>query len=535
MGLRIAIGSDHGGFAVKSTIARHLAERGHHVIDCGTYTAESADYPVYAWKVAGMVSGGAADRGVLLCRSGNGVAIVANKRPGVRAGFAVTPETARLAVGHNECNIVVIGCDHTKYPVEELVDAFLSAEPEGGRHHRRVRQIMGFDRLLESALATDKMALAGQSTWLLDAPENLQPDRTLESLVLFGGVRGLLVRVAAIAQALANGRGNYAARLAAFRQQAGTNDALCLQLKIADARDAADVLRPVYDITAGDDGYVALELDVRLDRDEAGLAERVRQLVNEIDRPNIMVALPATAEGLRALRLLTARGFSTAVLHLFSPAQFRAAADAYLAGLRDSLAAGLSIHDVRSVAALSIRPLAEAIGRALIAEGTGRQTHADERLALETVGTPAALALAAQLHHQFRQTFLTPAFNDEFARHGGAPQRLLWLDAPHDDQVHPHFPAESLAAPFTVACLSMDSLQMLLERPRTTGEGLVSALSDDAPRTDGLQELQTVDLDALDTLLLEQQLARGREEQQALLQAIEAGKPSAIDVAKGTK
>ncbi|MBX3727896.1 MAG: RpiB/LacA/LacB family sugar-phosphate isomerase [Candidatus Sumerlaeia bacterium] len=519
MPLRIAIGSDHGGFEFKQRLARHLAARGHVVVDCGTYTAESCDYPVFAWRVAEWVAGGGADRGVLLCRSGNGVAMVANKHPGVRAGFAVSPKTAELARTHNEANVLVVGCDHISHDLGDLVDAWLAAEPEGGRHHRRVRQILALDRLLASARPTDKMLLAGQSTWLLESLGNLPPEHTLESLVLFGGVRGMLSRGSQLAAALHAHRPRYEELLASATD--GSPFDAWRRLRIRDAADAADVLRPVYDNSAGDDGYVVVELDGRLNHDEAGLVERVRSLVAEIDRPNLLLALPGTPEGLRALRTLTARGFSTIVLHLFTPAQTRAAAQAYIAGLRSSREAGLSLHDVRSFAAVAVRDLADACGRAL-ADGIEHEPRPEERLGLETAGYPAALAVARQLYREFRQTFFAPAFHDLMGE-GAAPQRLLWLDAVETaEPVRPPFPIEELLAPFTVACLGLDSLLGILGRPRVEGESMLDR--NEVADREALAEIcgEGVELERLGTLLQQRAMARWQDEQRALLDLLAA-------------
>ena len=145
--MRIIIGSDHAGFDQKETIRQHLVEEGHEVVDAGAYNTDSVDYPDFAREVGTAVGEGDADRGVLVCGTGVGMAIAANKVPGVRAANVTDPEFARLARAHNDANIVTVSGRFV--PVErnlEIVDAFLETAFEGGRHEARVDKIRAMDR-----------------------------------------------------------------------------------------------------------------------------------------------------------------------------------------------------------------------------------------------------------------------------------------------------------------------------------------------------------------------------------------------------
>jgi ribose 5-phosphate isomerase B len=141
--LRVALGSDHAGFEQKERIKAHLLEQGHEVTDVGTGTEEeSVDYPDFAIAVARAVAEGSAERGVLVCGTGVGMAIAANKIEGVRAANVTLPEFARLARAHNDANVVAVSGRFVSLEVnEEIVDAFLTTEFEGGRHARRVEKI----------------------------------------------------------------------------------------------------------------------------------------------------------------------------------------------------------------------------------------------------------------------------------------------------------------------------------------------------------------------------------------------------------
>ena len=140
--MRIAAGFDHAGYPLKETIVAALEGAGHDVVDCGTDSEESVDYPVHAARAAGMVSEGDAELAVLACGSGTGVSIVANKLPGVRAVNARDPEDAEMARRHNDANVLALaGRRLGSGEAQAIIDAFLSAEFEGGRHQRRVEQI----------------------------------------------------------------------------------------------------------------------------------------------------------------------------------------------------------------------------------------------------------------------------------------------------------------------------------------------------------------------------------------------------------
>jgi ribose 5-phosphate isomerase B len=142
----IAIGSDHAGFHLKEHVRGMLEAHGHEVLDVGTETPESVDYPAFAERAARLVADGDADRAVLACGSGVGVAIVANKIPGIRAVNAHDPSEVEMARRHNDANIVTLsGARLTPADTEAIVERFLRTAFEGGRHARRVGQISELD------------------------------------------------------------------------------------------------------------------------------------------------------------------------------------------------------------------------------------------------------------------------------------------------------------------------------------------------------------------------------------------------------
>ena len=144
--MRIAVGSDHAGFHLKEHMKVALAAIGHEVIDVGPATAGSVDYPQFAADAARLVAAGEADRGVLACGSGVGVAIVANKVAGVRAVNAHDAAEAEMARRHNDANVVTLsGSRLGPQEADAIVAAFLRTDFEGGRHARRVGQIAAIE------------------------------------------------------------------------------------------------------------------------------------------------------------------------------------------------------------------------------------------------------------------------------------------------------------------------------------------------------------------------------------------------------
>ena len=146
--MRIAIGSDHAGFALKSALRAWLADDGHEVVDLGADSDERCDYPAYGAAVGRAVVEGRADRGVAVCGSGQGICMAANKVPGVRAAVIRTPQDAEMSRLHNDANVACFGERIT--PASVAIDAlavFLSTAFEGGRHATRVEQLADLDRL----------------------------------------------------------------------------------------------------------------------------------------------------------------------------------------------------------------------------------------------------------------------------------------------------------------------------------------------------------------------------------------------------
>lgn len=144
--MKIAMACDHGGLELKETIKAHLTERGFEVEDFGTYSKDSCDYPDYARPAAEAVASGACERGILVCTTGIGVSITANKVKGIRCALLSDPVSARLTRQHNDTNMMALGQGFVGPMLAlQIVDIWLDTAFEGGRHQRRVDKMMAIE------------------------------------------------------------------------------------------------------------------------------------------------------------------------------------------------------------------------------------------------------------------------------------------------------------------------------------------------------------------------------------------------------
>ena len=140
--MRLAVASDHAGFGLKKQVVGWLQEMGHQVDDLGPAGTDSVDYPDYAHRVCARVLSGSARRGVLICNSGIGMSMAANRHKGIRAALCLFPRMAHFARRHNDANVLVMGGGITApFTAREILQAFLDEDFDGGRHQRRIGKI----------------------------------------------------------------------------------------------------------------------------------------------------------------------------------------------------------------------------------------------------------------------------------------------------------------------------------------------------------------------------------------------------------
>ena len=145
--MKIGFGSDHGGYNLKSKLISYLKENNYEVLDFGTFGTESVDYPDYGLKVAEAVKNGECDRGIVICGTGLGISISANKVPGIRAAVCTNSYMARMSREHNDANVLALGERVVGLDLAiDIVDAWLKAEFQGGRHEARVGKISEIEK-----------------------------------------------------------------------------------------------------------------------------------------------------------------------------------------------------------------------------------------------------------------------------------------------------------------------------------------------------------------------------------------------------
>ncbi|GGX45158.1 transaldolase 1 [Streptomyces fructofermentans] len=306
----------------------------------------------------------------------------------------------------------------------------------------------------------ERLAEAGVSVWLDDLSRTRLTSGGLAGLVRTGHVVGVTTNPSIFQAAIGSGEG-YEEQLADLAVRGVTVDEAVRMMTTADVRDAADVLRPVYDATGGRDGRVSIEVDPRLAHDTAATVAEARQLAWLVDRPNVMVKIPATRAGLPAITEVLALGISVNVTLIFSLERYREVMDAYLAGLEKAQAAGLDLASIHSVASFFVSRVDGEIDKRLEKTGT------DEALALRG---RAALANARLAYEAYEEVFGGP----RWTALGGARanrQRPLWAstgvkDPAYKDTLY----VDELVAPGTVNTMPEATLRAAADHADVRGD-----------------------------------------------------------------
>ncbi|MFE9863956.1 transaldolase [Streptomyces sp. NPDC005506] len=280
----------------------------------------------------------------------------------------------------------------------------------------------------------------GVSIWLDDLSRKRIASGNLAELVERKHVVGVTTNPSIFQAAIGSGEG-YEEQLADLAVRGVTVDEAVRMMTTADVRAAADILRPVYDATRGRDGRVSIEVDPRLAHDTAATVAEAKQLGWLVDRPNVMIKIPATKAGLPAITEVIGKGISVNVTLIFSLERYREVMDAYLAGLEKAQAAGIDLATVHSVASFFVSRVDSEIDKRLAKAGT------DEALALRG---RAALANARLAYEAYEAVFAADRWT-ALATASANKQRPLWAstgvkDAAYKDTLY----VDELVAPGTV-------------------------------------------------------------------------------------
>ena len=344
------------------------------------------------------------------------------------------------------------------------------------------------------------LASFGQSVWLDYIRRSLITSGELKRLVVEDGLRGVTSNPAIFEKAIV-GSTDYQAVIGS--KESATLDAKALYEKIAvkDVQDAADILRPVYDESRQRDGYVSLEVSPLLARDTAGTREEARRLWKAVSRPNLMVKVPATPEGILAIRQLISEGINVNVTLLFSPEVYEKVARAYIEGLSERAASGGDVSRIASVASFFISRIDSAVD-AQIASQLKTTTDPAQRARLGALAGKVAIASAKLAYHRFSELYSGAAWQ-ALADKGAQPQRLLWASTStknpnYRDVIY----VEELVGPSTVNTIPPATLNAFREHGRLRAS-LTEDLEGAVDTMEGLERAGISIKSVTDTLLKE--------------------------------
>ncbi len=302
------------------------------------------------------------------------------------------------------------------------------------------------------------LAAFGQSIWLDNIERSMFGSGELRRLI-DAGLRGMTSNPTIFEKAI-DGGSDYDAQIESIPASVTDPNDLFEALAISDIRSALDAFRSLYDETGGGDGFVSLEVSPRLAHDTDGTIAAARRLWADVDRPNLMIKIPGTAEGAPAITAAIAGGLNVNVTLLFSIAAYERAANAYIAGLEQRAAAGKPVTGIASVASFFLSRIDTKIDTALEAKIAAGQTE------LEALRGQAAIAQARLAYEHFEKIFS----GDRFARLralGATVQRPLWAST---SSKNPHYAdlkyVETLVAPDTVNTIPPKTLDALLDHGR---------------------------------------------------------------------
>lgn len=360
------------------------------------------------------------------------------------------------------------------------------------------------------------LAALGQSVWLDAIDRHLLDTGELAHLIE-AGVSGLTTNPSIFEKAIAGGAA-YDAAIAMLAGQPISDDALLEHLIIDDIRRAADLFRSVHERSAGRDGYVSIEVSPLLADDATGTIAAARQLFARVDRPNVMVKIPATRAGLDAIRTCLAEGIAVNATLIFSLGRYLEVVDAYRRALEARVAAGAS-PSVASVASIFVSRVDTAVD-AQIEKSLAKMSDGPAKAELGRLLGTAAVANAACVYAAFRRRFSEPWF-ERLRSLGALPQRPLWASTGvKNSRYSPLLYCEPLMGPDTVNTLPPATLANLREH------GTVQTrLQDDPAQANAtLAALQAhgIDLGALNDALEKEGVALFARAWERLLQAISA-------------
>ena len=365
---------------------------------------------------------------------------------------------------------------------------------------------------------------AGQSVWYDNIQRGLLVNGELAGMIARGEIRGVTSNPSIFMKAITQSH-DYDAGLVPLAKAGRSAEEIFWQLAVEDIQAAADLFHPLYEETDGGDGYVSLEVDPRLANDTAGTLAEAQQLWQRVDRPNLLIKIPATVAGLPAITGAIAGGINVNVTLIFAVERYLAVMDAYLTGLEQRVAAGLPVDRIASVASFFVSRVDTKVDGRLseIIDRSGTQAETAQRLLGE-----AAIANARLAYARYQKVFGSPRFQMLKAQ-GARIQRPLWASTSTKNPAYRDVRyVEELVGPDTVNTMPPRTLKAFLDH----GEVRPGSLMEDvAGAEQTLASLETLGI-SMKTVTDELELAGVKsfaDAYTALLDAVEASREAAVD------
>jgi transaldolase len=327
--------------------------------------------------------------------------------------------------------------------------------------------------------ALKALAEHGVSVWLDDLSRDRLTSGNLQQLVDTRGVVGVTTNPTIFQAALSEGHA-YDAQVRELADAGRTVDETVFALTTTDVRDACDLFAAVHEATGGQDGRVSIEVDPRLAHDTAATVEEAQALAAAVDRPNVLIKIPATVEGLPAISQVIASGISVNVTLIFSLDRYRAVMNAFLTGLEQARENGKDLSLIRSVASFFVSRVDTEVDKRLDALGT------DEARALRG---KAGVANARLAYQAFEEVFSTPRWQS-LADEGAHPQRPLWASTGVKDPAYPDtMYVTELVARDTVNTMPEKTLEATADHGEIVGDTITPYYAQAAEVLDSLERL----------------------------------------------
>ena len=325
----------------------------------------------------------------------------------------------------------------------------------------------------------ESLAAAGVSVWLDDLSRERIESGNLQELIESKGVVGVTTNPSIFQAALAEGDA-YTAQIEQLAEAGSTLDEAVFTMTTDDVRAACDIFMPLYEATGGVDGRVSIEVDPRLAHDTSATVEAAKALSEAVDRPNLLVKIPATVEGLPAISQTLATGISVNVTLIFGIDRYRAVMNAFLTGLEQARESGVDLHTLHSVASFFVSRVDTEVDRRLDAIGTEAATALRGR---------AGIANARLAYHAYEEVFSTPRWQN-LADDGARPQRPLWASTGVKDPAYPDtMYVTELVAPGTVNTMPEKTLDAVIDHAEISGDTVTGTAAEAGKVLDDLEQL----------------------------------------------